>query len=444
MLHHGIDYWKSTLCTALLGLLVTTFVHAQPAAAQTSGEEISDQDKAIHYSLYYENYKNENFADALPDLRWILTKAPTYPRNNDTNFERAVEVYEAMAERAESPEDTRAWLDSALVIFDTAVPLLQEAGAEVDEYVWARDKGRFIQTHKEELPELQEEAVVSYRKMYDLEPKRVNPYYLNVILNDYLSNQEYGKALDFMGELSDTRGDEPEVMSVVEEAKAFIDPEDLVDFLESQIEADPDNIELRLQYLDAANELELEEEALETVNYLLTLADEQPDEFSEDLLVDLYRQALDAHVKAGNVAEARSAFNTLKDLGAEMTAQDYYNMGVIEQQGENFRGALSYYRQAQQADSDFTRARRAVPNLYATAVNSCGVKDREDKAVYWLLADTYRSAGMPSQAATYEKYGPNAEDIFYMDKWTEGQSTSVSYTCRGLTISGTTTVRAGG
>ncbi|NBC16604.1 MAG: hypothetical protein GVY18_04710, partial [Bacteroidetes bacterium] len=147
----------------LLGLLVTGLVRAQPAAAQTSDEEISDQDKAIHYSLYYENYKNENYTDALSDLRWILDKAPAYPRNKDTNFERAVEIYEAMAERAESPEDSRAWLDSALVIFDTAVPRLEELGAEVDKFVWLRDKGRFIQTHKDELPDLQDQAIAAYR-----------------------------------------------------------------------------------------------------------------------------------------------------------------------------------------------------------------------------------------------------------------------------------------
>lgn len=426
----------------LLGLLVTGLVRAQPAAAQTSDEEISDQDKAIHYSLYYENYKNENYTDALSDLRWILDKAPAYPRNKDTNFERAVEIYEAMSERAESPEDTRAWLDSALVIFDTAVPRLEELGAEVDKFVWLRDKGRFIQTHKDELPDLQDQAIAAYRAMYELEPERVNPYYLNVILNDYLSDQEFGEALDFMSELDETRGDESEVTQVIEDAKARIDPEDLIDFLEDQIEADPDNIELRLQYLEAANELELEDEALETVNELLTLADEQPDEFTEDLLIDLYRQALDAHVKAGNVAEARSAFSQLEDLGAEMKAQDYYNMGVIEQQAENYGGAERYYRQALNRDSEFRPARVAIPSLYATAASACNASaERETRAVYWLIADAYRNAGMASQANQYEQYGPSEEDKFYMDKWTEGESTTVTFTCRGLTISGSTIVR---
>jgi tetratricopeptide (TPR) repeat protein len=442
MQHNGISYWKSALCTVLLALLVTSFVNAQPAAAQTGEDEISDQDKAIHYSLYYENYKNENYADALPDLRWILLKAPAYPRNKDTNFERATEIYEALAEQAESSEETRAWLDSALVIFDTAVPRLNDLGAEVDEFVWLRDKGRFIQTHKDELSDLQDQAIDAYLAMYELEPERVNPYYLSVILNDHLSNQEYGTALDFMGELSETRGDEPEVAQVIEDAKSRIDPEDLIDFLEDQVEADPDNIELRLQYLEAANELGLEDEALETVNELLTLAEEQPDEFSEDLLIDLYRQALDAHVKAGNVSESRLAFDKLEELGAEIKAEDYYNMGVIEQQATNYGSAKRYYRQALNLDPDFRQARVAIPNLYVTAASTCNASaDRETRAVYWLIADAYRAAGMASQAGQFEQYGPSEEDIFYMDKWTKGQSTSVSFTCQGLTISGSTIVR---
>ena len=69
------------------------------------------------------------------------------------------------------------------------------------------------------------------------------------------------------------------------------------------------------------------------------------------------------------------------------------------------------------------------------------MSDREQKAVYWLIADAYRRAGMGGQASTYEQYAPNAEDIFYVKKWTKGQSTSVSYSCGGLTISGSTTVR---
>ena len=261
---------------------------------------------------------------------------------------------------------------------------------------------------------------------------------------NYYDNQEFGKVLDMMSELSETRGDEQEVVAVIEKVKPLIDPEELIGFLEDQIEANPDDIELRLQYLEAANEVELEAEALETVNYLLRAAEQHPDQFTDELLIDLYRQALDAHVKAGNVSEARSAFNKLESLGAEAKAQDYYNLGAIEQQANNFGAARNYYQKALQVDSDFSLARRAIPNLYATAVSSCGVNNREDKAAFWLVADAFRAAGMASQASTYEKYAPNAEDIFYMDKWTEGQPTQVSYSCNGLTISGTTRVRTGG
>ena len=437
----GLRIWNVALC-AVLSLLVVGIVHAQPAAAQTNGDEPSDEDKAIHYSLYYENFKNANYQDALPDLVWILDNAPGYPRNNDTNFERAVVLYDSLAARSDDPTQARSYLDSALVIYNTAVPTLQDVDAEVDAFIWMRNKGRFIQQNLEQLQDREDEAYEAYLAMYEMDPVRTDPYYIGVIINNYLRNRAYGDALDLMNAITEQRGDEEKIQQIVENAKGFIDPEDLREFLEGQIAADPDNAELRLEALEVYNELELEDEALETVEVLTGMVEANPDAFEQKTKVDLYRQALDAYVQASQVAEAKAAFNKLEALGAEIKAQDYYNFGVIEQQANRFGSAKTYFDRALAADSDFTKARQAIPNLYATAASTCAPTDREGKAVWWLVSDAYARAGMNSQAATYLNYGPNKEDIFYTSKWTQGGTTSVSFSCNGLNISGTTTVRA--
>src|SRR5690606_20600338 len=85
-----------------LFLLVGAATTARPAHAQA--EQVTDQDKAVHYSLYYEEFKNQNFAGALPNLKWIIENAPGYPRNDDRNFERLVETYAGLATQSDDPE----------------------------------------------------------------------------------------------------------------------------------------------------------------------------------------------------------------------------------------------------------------------------------------------------------------------------------------------------
>ncbi len=431
---------------ALLILLMAGLV--QPALAQTNGDEPSDQDKAIHYSLYYENFKNGNYSDALPDLQWILQHAPGYPNNSDRNFERAVDLYDSLAVRADSPEQKRAWLDSALVIFDTAVPRLEAVGAEIDAFIWTRDKGRFIQGRRDALADRENEAFDAYRAMYEMDPMRTDPYYIGLLVNGQLRDRDFGGVFDTLDDIIEKRGEDPKITEIVDRTKKYIldnFPEELEEWLYDQIQDDPNNVTLLLQALQVYTDLDKEDEALETVQTLLGLANgEAADQFDDELLTSLYRQALAAYVAAGETEEARDAFQKLQGLGAEIKAQDYYNLGTLEQNAENYGTARTYFRQALNVDPNYTRAKQAIPNLYVTAVVSCGVSDRESKAVYWLIADAFSAAGMGSQASTYLQYAPNAEDIFYTDKWTVGGSTQASYSCRGLTISGTTTVRAGG
>ena len=124
-------------------------------APKNASAQAGDQEKAMYYSLYYEDFKNENYEGALPNLRWILQNAPGFPRNNDRNFERAVTVFEKIAQSREDAGERQAYFDSALVILDTAVSRLQDAGADVSERDWLFEKGKFIQENEADLADLQ-------------------------------------------------------------------------------------------------------------------------------------------------------------------------------------------------------------------------------------------------------------------------------------------------
>ena len=423
------SFTRLSFLAAFTILVMSAALQPQTALAQ-AGE--LDQESAMHYSLYWEDFKNKSYTDALPELVWVLQNDPGFPRNKDTNFGRAVTAYEALAEAAEDAGVERAYLDSALVQFDRAVPTIKDLGGEIDEFEWTRDKGRFIQKHSTILGELTDEAVASYRRAYAIDSARLDPYYLDVILNDHYAAGDIGATLAFLRELNDTRGEEEGVESLVRKYFRVIPPEEQVSFLEEQLAEDESNVEIIEQLFNL----------YEQEGYHGKLLDLAPKVLALEPTPDVLRMLTRMYLEEGETQKAVDVFNQLVELpDIEMKAQDYHNMGIAQQELENFAAARRYYRKANGINPEYTPALRAIADLYATAASRCGIADREQAAVFWLIADTYSRAGDSAGAARMKTAFPTAEDIFYVQKWANGESATVSYTCRDLTISGTTIVR---
>ena len=429
MYRSGTRSWTLPMGLALVLFVLLGTTRTQTAAAQAGD---IDREAAMHYSLYYENYKNENYLDALPDLHWILDNAPGFPKNKDINFDRGVKAYEALAERSTDPTEKRVRLDSALAIHDRAVPTIQGLGGEIDEFEWARDKGRFIQKHLDALEDRKSEAIESYRKAYDLDPARLDAYYLDVLISDHYTNGDIGGALDFLRELNEKRGEEEGIQNLVRKYFAVIPPEEQIAFLEGEFEKKPDDVEVITQLFDLYREEGYHGKMMELAPRMLEL----------DPTPDILRLLTRMYIEDGDVEKASEIFNQLQSMpDVQLAAQDYHNMGIAQQELEKFGEAKKYYQMALEVDSDYKAALKAIADLYATAASTCGVADREQAAVFWLIADAYLRAGDNAGAARMRSAFPTAEDIFYVKKWTNGGSTSVSYGCRGLSIAGTTTVR---
>jgi len=411
----GARYWKGLMTLVVLAVGASTL--APPATAQTNGTEPDQQEVLVHYSLYYENYKNENYRDALPDLHWILDHAPGFPKDKDTNFDRAVKTYEAL---------------SVLVMFDRAVPTIQGLDGEIDEFEWTRNKGRFIQTNVDHLDERKGEAIDAYLKAYELDPQRLDPFYLDIIIRNYYTEGDIGAALDFIRELKDTRGEEQEIKDLIKKYFSVIPPEEQMTFLEEQLAEDPENPEIVKQLFDLYEQEGYNDKMMELAPRLQQM----------DPTPQVLRLLMRLYIENGEYAEAEGLFEQLEDMPeSQLKAEDYLNMGIAQQNLGNFNSARTYYRQALEVNSNFNQANEAIASLYATVVPQCGVNDRKDKGVYWLIADAYQRAGNSAAASRYRSVFPTEEDVFFFDEWTKGASVQVSYTCRGLTISGTTTVR---
>jgi tetratricopeptide (TPR) repeat protein len=435
-------------CLLAAGLLTAT-LSPRSAAAQSNNTtaEVSQQQKAMHYSLYYENFKNENFGAARKDLKWVLKNAPGFPKGDDRNFERAVELYAGLAQTASEPAQKTAYLDTAMTHLTTAEARMEKAGLEYSTYAWEIEKGRFLQQYGDQISETPDglkTPAAHYRKAFDLRPTEINPYYINQIVKDLQEAGDQEKILAFADKVEAQRGDDEEAMKIIDRARQNIfgrNPQARINYLEAQLEKNPEDAEVMSSLFDALVQQGNIQRASKIAEKLM----------KTDPPADIIRQVAKMRLDNGRPEAAFSTYEQAESAGASLTAQDYYNMGTAQQRMGNLSKARSLYRKALSNKSDFGRAYIAIGDLYAKAVSQCGGSKmaRNDKAVYWLAVDMYQKAKQVdasvastanSKISTYRKYFPNQEDIFYRDDWEAGQSFTIDYGCYSW-INETTTVR---
>lgn len=425
---------KSSKKTLGLGLafcliLVTSVVPALSVSAQ----EITEQEKRINYSLYYEDFKNGNYESCMPYLRWIIQNAPTFPdsRNDDSNFERLIEAYEGLSTDNENSEISRAYLDSALAVFDSAIPVLKENEADFSEITWKINKGRFIQNHSDQMEDLLETVPSIYLEAYELDPTRVDAYYMRLIIDDLVRKEDKQGAIDLMNRINDNYLDNPDMVAYIASIRnsLFRSPDERIAFLESELETKPDDIEIISELFGIYLAQNYRDEAHQLGQRLLEM---QPTSRIYQLLGEL-------HLEDGEAQEALDLYEQALDMpDAEGNRRDiYYNMGVAYQQMARLANARTYFRRAIQEDESFGLGYIAIGDLYAAAVSGCGSFEREDRAVYWLVTDYYERARSADQTVrnianqkvnTYRRSFPDSEALFFK-KWNPGDRYHVNYGC---------------
>lgn len=430
------------LAVAMLAAILSLQA-ASPAAAQPS-PECNEDDVPMNYSLYYEDYKIESWSTSLPYLKWIIQCAPGFPGNNDRNYERLVDVYEGLALTADDGEMQRAYIDSALAVHNIAPEALGAAGIEVDPFDWTFGKGRFIQKHNALLPDVQTEVGGIYREAYEIDHTRLQNYYVNYIIADLVSKDQKADAVDFMDVVESDFADNAEVMTTIENwrGQLFTSPEERMGFLESQVDKNPEDGELKAELLQLYMD-----EGIRDMAY--QLADEV---MNNDPNGRLYRTVAKMRLDDGDTEEAIRLYEESLDMegGAEAAREVYYNIGIAHQQEGRLASARAQFRRALEADPSYVQALIAIGDLYQTAVQGCGTFEREDRAVYWLAADYFDRAASRAENDTYanqarqrrqsiQRFFPTAEDKFFKN-WNPGDRYTIDYGCYTW-IGETTTVR---
>jgi tetratricopeptide (TPR) repeat protein len=422
---------------ALLALLGAGLAPA--ASAQTSADlpECTDDEneKRIHYSLYYESYKAGDYASALPDLQWMLACAPAFggATPDDRNIRRAVEVYASLAAESDDPAQQEAYLEEALALFDEAPSMLTDAGVEVSEYDYAIKKGRFIQDNAELLADQQPMVYDLYLKAFELQPDSLGEYYLNYLAAERtrLANEEdtpeaKAAARDFLSNELQPRVEDPAYIEGLFDS-LITTPREQFEFLARKFRENPDDLateDLNTLYSlvrnPELNDPELRRQIAEV------LVDREP-------TPSLLRTLAGGAAADGDYDEAQALYEQALELAEDpMEQRDiYYNIAVMKQQQGQLATASNFAREALEIDGNHGPSLYLIGSAIASSVRGTDVRSR---AAYWCAIDYFNRATNDPQISgearsaigTYSRYTPTSEEYFFLG-WKPGQSISPSY-----------------
>ncbi|MGK7370395.1 MAG: tetratricopeptide repeat protein, partial [Candidatus Halalkalibacterium sp. M3_1C_030] len=345
--------------------------------------------EAAAYSIFYENYKNENYESAIRYGRWIWKGMPEtiegYSRFElEKNLDRLVTAYSELAKEKEDPSLRSAYLDTTNIIFDKVFSELD--ASQYDEYNWHLDRGRFYQENSNFIDNAMGKAAEEYKKAFDLKPeeftKLAEGYYVQVMIQQMSSEGNKDMALNYIDKAAPYAGEKLSSFFDSQRDQLFDSPEERITFLEEQMKKNPKDIEIISELRDTYEQQDMQDKAqkLNEKLYQLDPSFENTSALAQFAINNAnYSSAInylkEAMQKApDDEAKARAAFNI---------SDAYLNTGQLQE-------ARKYAREAANLDSDWGQPYIQIASIYAEAVNQCtsGRKlTRDDKVVYWLVLD---------------------------------------------------------
>ncbi|MEP0548725.1 MAG: tetratricopeptide repeat protein [Rhodothermales bacterium] len=421
---------------AFLALLLAGLAPTASAQADTAVECTDDEnERRIHYSLYYESYKAGDYEAALPELLWILECAPGFggPTPDDRNIRRGIEVYDSLAVRAEDPAQQQEFIGKALALFEEGPSMLQDDGVEVSEYDYVLRQGRFIQSRNEMLSDQQGQVYDLYLRAFELQPDSLGDYFINFIAGERTRRavqadtpEEKAATRDYLTGTLMPKADDPAYIQGLMDS-LITTPREQYAFLKEKFLADPTALgEEDVKTLFSLNQNpELKDDALQA-QLIDVLVEMDP---TPSLLRTLARGATDD----GDFDEAQRLYERALELAEDPTEQRdiYYNIAVMKQQQGQLATASNFARKALEIDSNHGPSLYILGSAIASSVRGGDVPSR---AAYWCAVDYFNRAASDPQvssaarnaAGTYSRAAPSQEEYFFLG-WKPGQSVSASY-----------------
>ncbi len=414
----------------ILGLLL---LGGNWAAAQQEASPPGGMSKLAAYSIFSEDYENEQYQNALKFGRWIWQNMPRKLEGHpgfrlERSMRYLINSYTALAEQAEDPSIREAYVDSAGTLYEKVFNEMEDD--EIDRFQWHLRYGRFMHQYSDYIDDALNRAAEQYRQAMEMNREKLigqaDGYYIQFILQQMVAQEQKEEALQLMDEL------EPEVSPSMtdyfdkQREKLFDTPEERIAFLKEKLSEDPENLDL-LHELRSIYEDQDNVEEVRRINQ--KLYELNPTFENIRAMAELARSNANYEQAVRYLTEAieKAPSDGLQYQMLMQLSQTHLNNDSLEE-------ARTYARKAADLDSEAAEPYFRIGSIYARAVSNCSQgRDltRQDRAVYWLVVDYMQRAKevnpavanrADSQIKTYSDAAPQREDVFFTDEWEEGES----------------------
>jgi len=419
-------------------IAILLFVAGFSSVAQAQSEPPYGMSEIAAYSIFYDNFTQGDYDMALQFGRWMLEKKPRtiegFGRFSlPTQYNRMRRIYTEKAGLQSDPALRDAYLDSALYVFEDALATFSED--EIDVFEWKFNKGQFYQRHSSNIDGGMDRAMEIYEELFESDPGRLTEaadgYYARILLNRYVSSGERQKALDMIDIIEPIGG--PDVQSAISDARneIFSDPEERIEFIESQLAETPDNEDLLNELASLFEAQGNRENAIEVAQRLY---DVNPNFIHTRKLADIAKA--DAQYELANrfLKEAleKTEDRTIRRNITLEISEAYQNM-------DQFQNARDYAQRAISIDGNWGEPYLRISSIYAATISRCTRNrtiDRDDRSVYWLVLDYLDKARdvdpsvsntVRSRYATFEPVVPSTQDKFFRG-WETGEEIRIDGT----------------
>lgn len=424
-----------------LVLAIGLLILCNPLVSIAQNEDVQPPmglDQLSAYSIYYENYKNQEYEGAIRYGRWIYKGMPQklkgYSRFNlETNLDRLITAYSEVAKQKQDPSVRSAYLDTAQVIFEKVYSEFGED--EINMFEWKFKQARFLQENSDFIDNAMTKAYKIYMDLFQQDPERFTKqgdgYYVQVTLQNLVSEGQKDQALAMIKKAEPYAPNE-KLRSFFDSIrnKLFDSPKERIAFLESQLEQNPDSTAI-LQDLAGLYEQQGQNDKVREIRNKLYEINPNFENTRELADYAINNANYDEAIKYLNEALKKTDDQTEKSRVALDLSDAYLNKGNLQQ-------ARSFARQAMNFDSSWGQPYMQMASIYSQAVGQCteGRKlDRKDKVVYWLVLDyldraRQKESSLASQVQNqYKSYQPvtltTEEKFFWQPPLEEGQEIDV-------------------
>ncbi|MEQ9265509.1 MAG: hypothetical protein RLN81_09830 [Balneolaceae bacterium] len=436
----------------IIGILFLSNAYVQ--AQECSTEPPNGLGELAAYSIFQGNYSGGDYPFALTYGRWMLCKKSKEMEGNPrfnlaTQYNKFIKMYTEIGLTKEDPSEREAYIDTALSLFDESFELFTDE--ELDKYDLRQRKGRYFLENYSYIEDGLAKAYAEFETMFELDPQRTTElgsgYYIRVTVDNMAKKGRKEEVLKMMETATPFASDE--ILSFFDETKVslFDTPEERIEYYDSILADDPNNIEALNFLAEAYDDLDMQTELIETLRKIHELAP------TFDSAMSL------AEVEQGNAQYAEAAVFYKEALEKAESDQDKKEINIdladVYTSLNELATAKRYISAAIAIDANYGLAYVKMASIYGQAVSSC-TEDRKleakDKVVYWVVVDYLNKAKrvdssvsntVNSQLSTYEAVTPSTEDKFFTLSYEDGQKVTVDgslMSCYSW-INETTTVR---